>query len=417
MIYVWLGLSIVFMLFSFLIYKDLAAPPILSGIIWILVYALCILSKTSYIQSNYIGCFSVAYIAFSLGFFISVPRRQVPVIGTKTSVQINPVLSKPVILFEYFALFVWAYVYRAEILARTSSLWNTIRSSEVETSYFSSLLVNLFPIVSAVALYVWFKNSNKKNRNYFLLTLPPMIAILLTSNRSTWFYVICTFAFVIIYTKQLSNKQIVTIGIIGIAAVMILFSVSSLSKYSNMMRTATNAEKIQYYFNVYFISPPLAFLQWLEQSSSFTYGYGKYTFRFFLALSRVLFPNIDVPNTVMPFTVVDGMRTNVYTILHWYTMDFGLIWAYIIQFMMGFIFGKLYIRVRKNDNPKRFDIILIAMMMSVILGEFFCDTLFVHVSIWIQRIFWCILACRILVIDINQADEAKPRKRIRFVLK
>lgn len=414
MIYFWLITCIIIFIISFMLYRDLAAPPILAVGIWILVYILMIESKTGYADSQYIGCFGIAAILFVLGFFIATPRRIYPIDEELYSVKINPVLSKPILLFEYIATASYVFLYRNEILYRSASVWSTLRNSEIETNYFLGVLVNAFPIISAVALYVYFKNPDKKNRNYFILTLPPLILAMLTSNRSTWFYVLSTFLFVIIFTKQLKNKTIVKLALLGIVAVAVLFAVSTLSKYSNMMTSASNAEKIQYYVDVYFESPPIAFLQWLENNSHWEYGFGKYTFRFFVALLRVVIPSIDVPNTIMDFTVVDGMRTNVYTNLHWYTMDGGLIWAYIIQFIFGFVFGKVYRKVRRTNNPNRFTIIMLSMMMCIILGEFFCDMFATHISSWIQRIFWCYFCCKIVVQDIDHITEHTGRKRIKI---
>lgn len=414
MITFWLVISILVLTIMFMRYRDLAAPPILSAFIWIFVYILMIESKTGYASSEYIGCFATALIFFCVGFFIIVPNRIYPKDSVLYSVKINPVLSKPVLAFEYVATAAYALIYRNEILNRTVSIWSTLRNSEIETNYFLGVLVNAFPIISAVSLYVYFKNPDKKNRNYFLLTLPPLVMAMLTSNRTTWFYVISTFMFVIIFTKQLTNKSILKLAVIGVLAVGILFAASTLAKFTNMMTTASDAEKIQYYVDVYFESPPIAFLQWLERNSQFNYGFGKYTFRFFVALAHVLIPSLDVPNTIMEFTVVDGMRTNVYTILHWYTMDGGLIWAYIIQLFIGMMFGTVYKRVRSTNNPDRFRLVLLSMMMCIILGQFFCDQLATHISAWIQRIIWCYFCCKIMVVDIDHIVEPK-RKKIRFV--
>ena len=414
MINFWLAICIFLLVMMYLRYRDLAAPPILSALIWIFMYVLMIESKTSYAKSDNIGCFAIALVFFCFGFFITVPNRIYPMDETLYSVKINPVLSKPVLIFECVAITTYAYIYRDEILNRTLSIWGTLRNSEIETNYFLGVLVNVFPIISAVSLYVYFKNPDKKNRSYFLLTLPPLLMAMLTSNRTTWFYVLSTFMFVIIFTKQLTNKSIVKLALIGVIVVGALFAVSTLAKFTNMMTTASNADKIQYYINVYFESPPIAFLQWLDRNKGFDYGYGKYTFRFFLALLRVIFPSIDVPNTVMDFTVVDGMRTNVYTILHWYTMDVGLIWVYIVQFLIGIMFGNVYKRVRSTKNPDRFRLVLLSMMMCIILGQFFCDQLATHISAWIQRIIWCYFCCRVLVVDIAHPTEVQ-KKKIRFV--
>ena len=415
MIYFWLVVCMLLLVIMYLRYRDLAAPPILSASIWIIVYVLMIQSKTNYAGSEYVGCFALELLFFCLVFFIKVPNRIYPKDDLLYSVKINSVLSKPVLVFEYVATTVYVFIYRNEILYRTVSLWSTLRNSEIETNYFLGVLVNAFPIISAVTLYVYFKNPNKKNRNYFLLTLPPLVMAMLTSNRTTWFYVISTFIFVIIFTKQLSNKSILELAAIGIVGLGALFAVSTLAKYSNMMTAASNAEKIQYYADVYFESPPIAFLQWLEKNRNFSYGFGKYTFRFFFALAHFVIPSIDVPNTIMEFTVVDGMRTNVFTILHWYTMDGGLIWAYIIQLFIGMMFGTVYKKVRSTNNPDRFKLVLLSMLMCIILGQFFCDQLSTHISAWIQRIVWCLFCCKILVVEIDHPVKVRRKRKIRFV--
>ena len=129
---------------------------------------------------------------------------------------------------------------------------------------------------------------------------------------------------------------------------------------------------------------------------------GKCTFRFFLAILSKIGFNIEVPKTVMDFTYVSGLRTNVYTILHWYSMDFGPVWGCLFQVILGMIFGVLYKNVKKYFNPDRFNVLLLAMFMSIILGEFFCDTFMTHLSAWIQRIIWCYVLCKLLVVKMEK---------------
>lgn len=386
-------------------YKDLAAPPIVSASIWAVVYLLTIESNTQYAESAYIGCFSIALIFFSIGFIMTSPHIVMPVISKIYSVRINPILSKPVLAFEYVSTAFFIFSYRYAIINRTSSLWMSLRNAEIENSYFLEMLVIGFPIVTATALYVYLKTPNKRNRNYFLLTIPPLILVLLTSHRTAWFNAVSMFLFIVIFTKRLRNKSIIKLATLGVVIVALLFVVSTLAKFSNVMIASTNTEKILYYVRLYFVSPPIAFLQWLEGSHNFTYGYGKYTCRFFLALLHVIIPAIEVPNTVMEFTEVDGMPTNVYTILHWYSMDGGLVWAYAIQFFIGMLLGIFYKRVKKYRIPEPFSVLMLSMMMSIILGEFFCDQLAVHISMWIQRILWCLFCCKFLIQNVAQRHQ------------
>ena len=397
MVYIWIGICAFFLLFSYMIYRDLSVPPVPSGLIWIIQYIMMLLSKTFYLSSRYIGCFAIAYACFCFGFFVANPKIRKSVKIYENNIDLNIETSRYVILLEYLISILYIYTYRNEIFSQDASLWMAIQNSKVETNYFFKIFTNMFPVVSDIYMYICLKKP--QNIKYFLITLIPLVVVMFTSTRMTWFYVISAFILIIIYAKNFSNQQIAILSLAGLIVICAIFSVSSLTKYSNIVTNISDFEKLEYYYKIYFLSPSLAFLQWMDSGSFFSLGYGRYTFRFFLVLLNTIFPKIDVPNTVMPFTVVDGMRTNVYTILHWYAMDFGLMWAYTVQIFLGIFLGKLYKRVKGTSLPKCFDTIMISMFMSVIFGQFFCDTLFTHSSLWLQRTFWCYLFCKILIIN------------------
>ncbi len=421
MVYLWTGICFFILVSLIAYYKDLSAPPVLSAAIWLMVYVLLIASKTKYIHSKYIGCFAIALIFFVLGFFVFSHVKMSRNVTPESGVRISNFYSKIMLMFMYISALAYIYIYRKDIVGH-SSIWASLRNSEIEANYYLGVLVNAFPIIAAFALYACCKTPNKGNRRFFYLTLPPTMFILLTSNRTTWFSVITLFLFVIVYTKKMENKAIIKLAIIATVAVAVLFVISTLSKYSNVMASSSSAEKIYYYLNVYFKSPPVAFLQWLEKNPNFEYGFGKYTFRFFVALFKVFSPSITVPNTVMNFTIVDGMRTNVYTILHWYTMDGGLMWAYIVQFIIGMIYGILYKKVRYSESPSRFYLVFLAMFMCVIMGQFFCDQFATHISIWIQRIIWCYFCAHYLVQEtsakqVDMSEDVVSRIKWRILIK
>ena len=395
-----------------MVYKDVTAHPCISGVVWSGVYLLLIVTQSKRkLNDVYFGCFLLAFFFFFVGFTIAVPKKVKAVFEPQHSVHINSSIFKIILIIQYVAALAWVALFWKDIVASSNSVWQAIRQSEIKINYLSEILVNVFPIISAVALYGYLNSPSRLNRVFFVWSLPPLFVAMLTSNRSTWFYVISTFMFVLFFTKRFSNKRIVKWSLLGGAAIIGLFVISSLSKYSNVMRNASLTEKLLNYFETYFVSPPLAFIQWLH--SDYSLKNGKCTFRFFTAIAKIFSPEIEVQNTVMPFTKVGNVYTNVYTILHWYSMDFGLWWAYVVQGILGFMFGKLYTLVKRTNAPKRFHVLLLSMLMSVLLGEFFCDTFMTHLSSWIQRFFWAYLLCRIIIVD-EYCTEPKRRKSIRF---
>lgn len=384
---------------TYKVYKDVLAPPFIAIGVWLVMYIILIIfcdSNEILIKDTSIFIFLTAGFCFFIGFAIVVPRRVNCIYNPEFKTIIKTELQLPLLIGQYVLSVLWIRLYWRDIVGNVSSIWNSIRNSEREVSSFAELLVNVYPIITALFLYAYMQTPSKRNRNSFLLTLPPLLVAMLTSNRTTWFYVLSMLFLIFVYVKRLDNKKIIRVALVAGVAVVVLFSLSSLSKYSNMTNFSSNTDKLAYYFKVYFASPPLAFLQWMK--SDYQFMDGKCTFRFFLAILSKIGFNIDVPNTVMDFTYVSGLRTNVYTILHWYSMDFGPIWGCVFQGILGAIFGKLYKNVKKYYNPDRFDVLLIAMFMSIILGEFFCDTFMTHLSAWIQRIIWCYVLCKLLIV-------------------
>lgn len=400
MILVWISICIFIVWLSFIIYKDIIVPPIISGSVWIIVYILMLFINDKQLFNDiYTGCFALAFCFFFIGFGICVPRKITPVTNPE-KVHINTNISMILIIVMYVSSIIWLYMFWKDIIEKKSSIWIAIRTSEISLSYVSRILVNVFPIISVVLLYGYIRCSEKRNLYLFILSLPPLLMAMLTGGRLGWFYVIATFGFTIFFSKKYENKAILKGIVIGLIIVLLLFSVSSLAKYSNIMGTASLSEQLQHYFRVYFLSPSLAYIDWLHSDNELYYG--RYTFRFFIALAHIFDKNIEVPPTILPFVKVYDMYTNVYTVLYTYSMDFGLLYACFVQSILGFLFGKMYKIVKKRTNPSGFSIILISMMISILLGEFFCDTFMTQLSSWIQRIFWAYLFCRLIIINEKQ---------------
>lgn len=154
-----------------------------------------------------------------------------------------------------------------------------------------------------------------------------------------------------------------------------------------------NTEKLHTFFTSYFTGPPLAFVSWLESSPE--PAGGKYIFRFFFAMLNALGFNAEVIPTVQEFVMVQGVATNVFTSLYWYTIDFGTLFSCVVEFGLGILYGFFYKRAMNRKKPSLCDILIFSILIYPIVNQFFDDVLFSRLSIWIQYLLWICLFSKI----------------------
>lgn len=126
------------------------------------------------------------------------------------------------------------------------------------------------------------------------------------------------------------------------------------------------------------------------------------------ALLHSIFPKIEVVNTTHPFANYAGVRSNVYTALHWYSIDFGFIGACIIEFILGLIYGKLYKKVQINLRQSMMTLVQLSMLMFPLINQFFDDKMLSVFSMWVQRIFWIQLIVKSPVIQYTKKSHNNP---------
>lgn len=143
---------------------------------------------------------------------------------------------------------------------------------------------------------------------------------------------------------------------------------------------------------VYFSTSTIAFVEWIKTFNNYFYGIN--TFRFFVAVLSSIGYDIEVPSVVQEFIWVYGDITNVYTVLHYYAKDFGLVYALIIQLILGMIHGFFYEKsiLYRGINP--FFIAVQSLLYFPLINQFFDDKYFSILSTWIQLLFWIWLFTR-----------------------
>jgi oligosaccharide repeat unit polymerase len=210
-------------------------------------------------------------------------------------------------------------------------------------------------------------------------------------SRSGMIMIIMTMMFLFLIINNYNNKKIAKWGIVLFFLIIVIFSITSIWKFFNISALENNPIKIlQFSFMNYFAPPMVVFVKFLKESNSLLFG--KNTFRFIYAILDFLGSDVEVVSNIQEFTKMEinnlNIVSNVYTVLHYYTRDFGLLFAFVIQFILGMIHGFLFHKVRISKKNNIFLIILFSIMMFPLFMQFFDDKYFSILSTWVQYIFW-----------------------------
>ncbi|HAQ39736.1 MAG TPA: hypothetical protein DCM73_02150 [Clostridiales bacterium] len=413
---------------SYILWKDFTAPTFILSLEWTLMYFLLVISfRVNEINNIFYLCFSFGLMFFIIGFLLSYRKRK------NKSVKKEPL--KEYIMFNrrtFIVLFTVQFVIVLLIVLklRTSlkgfyvdNLWYSVRNASKYGTYESGsiierlqLFVVAFPLVN-FAIYVL--NPQKRNRNCFILTFLTSLPVIFTMNRGGMIMVFLAMIFIFLNIKNYSNAKIAKWGIIVFVTIIIIFSITSIWKFFNIPSLQNDPVLIlKYSFQNYFITSMINFVEWAENNDGLLYG--KNTFRFILAIANFLGFNVDVPGTVQEFKIINigsyDLISNVYTMLHYYARDFGIWYALLIEFFLGFVYGFLYKKSNFGGKTNLFYTIILSLMMFPLFSQFFDDTYFSRFSTWLQYFLWiwfftrrkiCIVADKVTEQNITSCRKLK----------
>lgn len=386
--------SFLMMFFSWKKIKDPIAPPFIISAIWLLMYIIMLIRNVDFYSIYYISFF-VGLVFFVIGFYLVVGNKNKNnyyVNREKKSNLIYNPFSIKVLLFVFITIFI---LYTKDIFSYISAnfsynFWLTLNTGRKTGAFndsfifsYSSIAILAFTIVSSI---VYFNNPNKRNKKYFYISLILSIFFTVTGgNRGIIFMLVIGVFFSNIIIKNYNNKKTIFILLIAVAIILAIFIVFSFLKY--VYEDQSNPFVfIMKQLRIYFSTSTLAFVQWAD--SNHDYVYGANTFRFLLAILDKIGYKIEVPRIVQEFIWVNGDLTNVYTVLHYYAMDFGLIYAFIIQLLLGMIHGFFYKKAVLFKGSRPFFIGIQSLLYFPLIYQFFDDRYFSIFSIWIQLMFW-----------------------------
>lgn len=401
MILVSLILTLSLVVFCFYRFKTIACPPVCLGLVWLISYVFIVaFNGVSSTNSFVYSFFFISYAFFCFGFFLIYPKGNKSSLKIfSTSLAINYSFLRLLLLVDFCISFGFCFFF-IPYLSKETSLWTSInRSTTLDflKNGIYGVFLNFLPIVSLFLFSLYLVTKNRRLLKYFFLSVPSLFPVFVLSSRGVWICIFIGFVFILLFVRKPDNKTIVFFGVILMVLFCLFFILTSLDKYSNAYSQMTFLEKMRYLFLSYFVNPSTAFVEWYQ--SPHDYYFGAHTFRFVLAVLNKIGFNISVPDTLQPFIEINGVRGNVYTVLYWYSSDFGFWWACIVQFSLGIVFGFLYkvVSLPKNSAFYFSSLMFLSLLMCPLFASFFSDLYFSIFSVWLQRAFFCYLLSKITI--------------------
>lgn len=397
-----LSLTFIMLLFTWIKFKDVASPPFILSGVWFIMYIILMLNYNEIDNLNfYYSSFAVGLTFFVLGFSLVTYNKKTKIkcaFEKKISeFSYNYLTIKVILIFEIIVAVIYMYSIKGILSTNfVDNIWNTLVYAKSSGDFNESILIkysrNFTIAVSIFTSMIYFSNSNKRNRRYFILTTIIALAFSITAgNRSVIFMIIISITIANIYINNYSNK-IIALVLTTIAIIVLgIFIRMAFVKYTYLKDMPT-LEFISLQFRVYFSTSLIAFVQWISMSP--LHENGSNTFRFIFAIMNAVGYNVNVVDTVQEFTRVGENNTNVYTVLYYYAKDFGIAFSFLMQFIFGVIYGKLYANAVLMKSKNLFSIAMISVLYFPLIGQFFDDMYLSRLSSWIQYIFWFWLFCK-----------------------
>lgn len=386
--------------------KRIYAPPVILGAVFCASYILINIAygeaENSY---TFYGCYIIATIFFSIGFYLTANGSILSQNNVQYHIYLEDSLFKIFLGVSYIFAIIEIIQMFPYVLGAKGNIWHLIRKGYEGNALLDNGNLYIFMLV-IVSAAVYMIDESIKNRKRLFLVTPCIIPFLLSTNRGTWFMFIITLLFLVIYIRRESYWEIVKIGGIAIGGIMLLILVSSVWKYKDYFDSYCDIFRMvsQSYFGSQFV----AFRQRMRDihSDHTALMMGQNTFRFIIAVGNKLGLSKEPVATVQEFVYIYGYPTNVYTGLSYYASDFGMWWAYFIEFLLGILYGYLFKKNMQKQTENIFALIAGAILMYPLINQFFDDKYFSVFSQWLQLFLylWLFTRKKILIICNNKEE-------------
>ena len=382
------------------IFKDFISAPIVLTIVWIIpvfFVAIAEFNKTDgYQYSNYALVFLIGIIVFDIGYLLV--NKQMAKNSKRLELKeyfkfkntMYIVLLLEMVVFLIFIIQLYLFV-KSHF---QYNFWFTYKWSTRMGLFKELAIVPIFRTLSRFLVCLFFVNylnsKDKKDKKlfYFQLILTSLYCFIGKGRTEIFTYIIPLFIIYILMRRK-SVKKVLCVMTILVVLLFAIFLIYTKLKFPYQKQDQT------FYLNQienYLSGGTVAFCKWAE-SEDVQLKYGACSFRFIFAVLSTIGFNVPVESFVEPYAVnINGNIGNVYTFYKWYANDFGIIYALIVQFVVGILHGFLYKKMYETRNYSY--LIFNALLYFALFMQFFMDEYFSMFSIWLQYYLMNILFLR-----------------------
>jgi len=373
--------------FAWYRYRDILCPAVLHNIFWILSLAglglidaaMDISIKTSFVIIS-------GGVAFQIGYAKSpIPPRR----SLKSKIRVN-IQTLYIFIFLLFIPFLWVmWLYIKSGVFSGATLYNALTEGKEEVGL-PTIVSYVFKFIQFFSLAVltinWTILKNSKNRllkrAIFLLFVMALVCTLSVPTRNGLLFYFAPLIMVYLFTHKLKRKQILAYLAIGLLVFLAFFYFVSVGKYWYNYENGESPLSVLSGELLSYLSLSIHALDITMDSHEFT-RLGSDTFRFLLAIWDSIAGTNYTPNIVNDF-IETGPTTNVYTFYDYYLRDFGVFYAILIQFLVAWIHGYFYKRLKVKKGLST--VYFCALLVYPLLMQFFQDQYASLMSLWVQAL-------------------------------
>lgn len=351
---------------------SLYSPLVISASIWLVVFIVGLLAEDSYypIQETAFIAWMIWFLVTSVIFFLLCPSN---INGTwiRTEIRRVPVdYALPLLL-----LIVWL-CHQMWVVGSSGpdNFFQNLRMSMVDPENFASLgslIIRSYPLVFALFLFEHVY-SHRENRHLRLLLWCFMLLFSIAGMSKN--------AILVPFLSWIIIKGIT--GRLNVSKIALLIAVVlSLMMALHFIRDRSGYYTIWDILALYVYSPIVAF-GYMDIDSSMPIG--AYMFRFFYAIGNILGIAPQPVKLINAFVQVP-VPTNVFTVMHPYYHDFGLLGVILGAVLYGLFFSCLYFLSVKRGGLW---LVLFSGYSIALVMQFFIDLLFLSFSSNLQLLLY-----------------------------
>lgn len=400
MIYIAIILMIGLAGWSYYKYKDIISPPLVLLFPWIVSLVLLNFTNFKYDGGSIAFLYFLAgSILFSIGYFIvSRNTKRLEIFSRiqtddeeRPAMEVRPGMIYAVVLVEII-LTVASLVYLASLadIDSIATAYNQMSIARTQNGgLIADLILYFYTFEIAFTIFIVYVFFNIRPFPFIKIVFAASICLgligaMLSLGRTTLLLFFIATLIVYIVSRGVGNRKIIISALLAVFVFLMFFTLYNFYKYTGLN---FGKEETRYIMNLtlmYSSGSPATFQNWFESGHELIYG--RNIFRFVFAILNAMGFNVEPRSLLNDFMLLaPGIDVNTYTVYHYYAMDFGKIFALMLQIPLGMFHGYLY---NKATKLKPFWIYVFALSMYPLLMQFFQDQYASLTSAWIQYVFY-----------------------------